>query len=82
MSFHRIPVDVDIDRRFSRITSVLFEASRRVFSGAFGAFRRPSREAFDVGERDTVEPRAPADDDGCRSVRAYACVDGLRPSRA
>ncbi|KYN32093.1 hypothetical protein ALC56_13471 [Trachymyrmex septentrionalis] len=59
MSFHRIPVDVDIDRRFSGIAS-----------GAFSAFRRPSREAFDGGERDTVEPRAPADDDGCRSVRA------------
>jgi len=82
MSFHRIPVDVDIDRRFSEITLVLFQVSRRVFSGAFGAFRRPSRETFGAGERDIVEPRAPADDDGCRSVRAYVCVDGLRPWRA
>ncbi|TGZ52843.1 hypothetical protein DBV15_05173 [Temnothorax longispinosus] len=32
MSFHRIPVDVDIDRRFSGITSVLFRGVSTGFS--------------------------------------------------
>lgn len=37
---------------------------------------------FDGEVRDTVEPRAPADDGGCRCVRARVCVDGLRLWRA
>lgn len=72
-------MDMDIDRRYYRIAAVLREASQWIFSGVSGAFRRPSREAFDVGAQDTAVPRAPADDGGCRSVRARVCVDGLRP---
>lgn len=58
------------------------EASQLIFSGASNVFRRPSREASDVGAQGIVEPHASADDGGYRRVRARVRVDGPRPWRA
>lgn len=74
-------MDMDINQPFRRIASVTSPKRHEwVFLWSVRyQFRRPSREASDVEARDTVEPRASADDGGRQCVRARVYVDGLRP---